>query len=232
MPRWRWVSGWVRSTAVRRVTVCGMAALCMEQLGFARNPVFAQPRPPAAANPSATSSSAASSSAAVSSAAVAPVQAIVDGQDAAIPTDPADVSPVLAPGPVLAPADQGTDLFTPSADDGRDALPLTLPGNEGGQAGAVMADPSASSHHHGAAATSAPAASSPAAALPAGSGALDSATVQRIVERLVALHFLASASDAQSADTLAQAIRDFQTSTGISPSGTLDRDTIGRLTTP
>ena len=71
-----------------------------------------------------------------------------------------------------------------------------------------------------------------AAALPAGSGALDSATVQRIVERLVALHFLASTADAQNPDTMAQAIRDFQSSTGISPSGTLDRDTIGRLTTP
>jgi len=75
-------------------------------------------------------------------------------------------------------------------------------------------------------------AATPAAALPAGSGALDSATLQRIVERLVALHFLASTADAQNPDTMAQAIRDFQSGTGISPSGTLDRDTIGRLTTP
>jgi hypothetical protein len=36
-----------------------------------------------------------------------------------------------------------------------------------------------------------------AAALPAGSGVLDSATVQRIVDRLVQLHFLASAADAR-----------------------------------
>jgi hypothetical protein len=71
-----------------------------------------------------------------------------------------------------------------------------------------------------------------AAALPAGSGTLDSATVQRIVDRLVALHFLSSAMDAQNPELIAQAIRDFQLSAGISPTATLDRDTIGRLTTP
>jgi hypothetical protein len=71
-----------------------------------------------------------------------------------------------------------------------------------------------------------------AAALPSGSGVLDSATVQRIVDRLVAMHFLYAAADAQDADALTQAIRDFQESAGISPTGTLDRDTIGRLTTP
>jgi hypothetical protein len=78
---------------------------------------------------------------------------------------------------------------------------------------------------------SAPVAAS-AAALPAGSGALDSATVQRIVDRLVALHLLSSSADAQNPDAMIQAIKDFQTGAGISPSGTLDRDTIGRLTTP
>ncbi|WP_298191355.1 peptidoglycan-binding domain-containing protein [Novosphingobium sp.] len=71
-----------------------------------------------------------------------------------------------------------------------------------------------------------------AAALPAGSGVLDSATVQRIVDRLVSLHFLANAADAQDPDLLTQAIREFQSNAGISPSGTLDRDTVGRLTTP
>jgi hypothetical protein len=71
-----------------------------------------------------------------------------------------------------------------------------------------------------------------AAALPAGSGVLDSATVQRIVDRLVQLHFLASAADAQDPDTLTEAIREFQINAGISPTGTLDRDTVGRLTTP
>jgi hypothetical protein len=79
----------------------------------------------------------------------------------------------------------------------------------------------------------APQAAAPlAAALPAGSGVLDSATVQRIVDRLVQLHFLASAADAQDPDALTEAIREFQVNAGISPSGTLDRDTIGRLTTP
>jgi peptidoglycan hydrolase-like protein with peptidoglycan-binding domain len=77
-----------------------------------------------------------------------------------------------------------------------------------------------------------PQASPDAAALPAGSGVLDSATVQRIVDRLVSLHFLANAADAQDPDTLTQAIREFQANAGISPSGTLDRDTVGRLTTP
>jgi hypothetical protein len=71
-----------------------------------------------------------------------------------------------------------------------------------------------------------------AAALPAGSGVLDSATIQRIVDRLVGLHFLANAADAQDPDLLTQAIREFQSNAGISPSGTLDRDTVGRLTTP
>ena len=71
-----------------------------------------------------------------------------------------------------------------------------------------------------------------AAALPAGSGVLDSATVQRIVDRLVSLHFLANAADAQDPDLLTQAIREFQSNAGISPSGTLDRDTVRRLTTP
>lgn len=71
-----------------------------------------------------------------------------------------------------------------------------------------------------------------AAALPAGSGVLDSATIQRIVDRLVALHFLSGVADAQNPEAVAQAIKDFQTSAGISPTGTLDRDTVGRLTTP
>ncbi len=83
----------------------------------------------------------------------------------------------------------------------------------------------------GATAPAAPPAPS-AAALPAGSGVLDSATVQRIVERLVALHFLGNAADAHDPETLIDALRAFQTSSGISPTGTLDRDTIGRLTTP
>jgi len=68
------------------------------------------------------------------------------------------------------------------------------------------------------------------AALPPGASVLDSATVQRIADRLLELHFLPSAADAQNPDAMAQAIRDFQTSVGISPSGTLDRDTVGRLT--
>jgi len=70
------------------------------------------------------------------------------------------------------------------------------------------------------------------AALPSGSGLLDSATVQRMIERLVALHFLGNAESGENPDTLVQAIKDFQQSAGIGATGTLDRDTIGRLTTP
>lgn len=72
----------------------------------------------------------------------------------------------------------------------------------------------------------------PPATLPAGSGTLDSATTQRIIDRLVELHFLNSAADAQNPDAVVLAIRDFQASIGISPSGTMDRDTVGRLTLP
>ncbi len=84
--------------------------------------------------------------------------------------------------------------------------------------------------------TTGPAASPPRTAapvtLPAGSGLLDSATAQRAIDRLVALHFLASPADAQNPEALGKAIRDFQASIGISPSGTMDRDTVGRLTLP
>lgn len=71
-----------------------------------------------------------------------------------------------------------------------------------------------------------------AVTLPSASGLLDSASVQRAIDRLVALHFLASPADGQNPDTLVQAIKDFQTSIGISPTGTMDRDTVGRLTLP
>jgi len=77
----------------------------------------------------------------------------------------------------------------------------------------------------------APQTSASAIAQPAGAGALDSTTVQRIVDRLVGQRFLASAADAQDPALFAEAIKGFQSSVGISPSGTLDRDTIGRLVT-
>ncbi len=77
----------------------------------------------------------------------------------------------------------------------------------------------------------APQTNASAIALPAGSGSLDSTTVQRIVDRLVGQHFLTSAADAQDPALFTEAIKAFQASVGISPTGMLDRDTIGRLVT-
>ena len=65
--------------------------------------------------------------------------------------------------------------------------------------------------------------------LPPGSAALDGATVQRVVARLVDLHLLGTPADAQDASLLANAIRSFQSGAGIAASGTLDRDTLGLL---
>lgn len=63
---------------------------------------------------------------------------------------------------------------------------------------------------------------------PAGAN-VDSATMRRIAERLVMLNLLARADDAQDPALLAEALRAFQSASGIAPTGTLDRDTIGRL---
>ena len=68
-----------------------------------------------------------------------------------------------------------------------------------------------------------------AIALPPGSAALDAASVQRVIARLVALHVLGTPMDAQDPALLAAAIRSFQSSIGIASTGALDRDTLGRL---
>ncbi|MDF8334358.1 hypothetical protein [Novosphingobium cyanobacteriorum] len=60
-------------------------------------------------------------------------------------------------------------------------------------------------------------------------GAVDSATLRRIAERLVSLNLLGRAEDAQDPALLLDALRAFQVATGIAPTGNLDRDTIGRL---
>lgn len=62
-----------------------------------------------------------------------------------------------------------------------------------------------------------------------GNGTFDSGTMRRIAERLVSLNLLAHADDAQDSALLAEAIRTFQSNSGIAPTGTLDRDTVGRL---
>lgn len=60
-------------------------------------------------------------------------------------------------------------------------------------------------------------------------GAVDSATLRRIAERLVSLNLLGRAEDAQDPALLLDALRAFQMAAGIAPTGNLDRDTIGRL---
>ncbi|MFM9937549.1 MAG: peptidoglycan-binding domain-containing protein [Novosphingobium sp.] len=136
------------------------------------------------------------------------------------PEPPADPEP--EPDPEADPQPMaGSDVGGFSRDEGDAAAPSVAQG----RISAPLAPPKSRQ-------PAVTAAAAAAAALPAGSGTLDSATVQRIIERLIALHFLASAADAQSQDVVTLAIKDFQSSAGISPTGTLDRDTIGRLTTP
>ncbi|WP_225206590.1 peptidoglycan-binding domain-containing protein [Novosphingobium huizhouense] len=77
----------------------------------------------------------------------------------------------------------------------------------------------------------APAAAGPAPADLALSGQpqTDSATMRRIAMKLVALGFLGRADDADDPAVLSDAVRAYQSASGIAPTGTLDRDTIGRL---
>ena len=126
------------------------------------------------------------------------------------------------PGPV-APADYRADLFAEPQPETETDLPATPqpPTGVSNPANELASEPSAPGPRPAQTVT-----------LPAGSGLLDSATAQRAIDRLVALHFLASPADAQNPDLLVQAIKDFQASIGISPSGTMDRDTVGRLTLP
>lgn len=71
--------------------------------------------------------------------------------------------------------------------------------------------------------------SSSAIALPAGSGTVDATTGRQVIERLVQLHFLNSAADAQDPALFAEAVRAYQSSVGIAATGVLDLPTIGRL---
>lgn len=153
----------------------------------------------------------------------ADAQGATAAQDAAAsePDPPANPYPEPEPDPETS---SGSDVGGFNRDPGDAAAEPSLP--------PTVPSPLSPSHPQGRQQPVVTAAAGAAAALPAGSGTLDSATVQRIIERLIALHFLASVSDAQSQDVVTQAIKDFQSSAGISPTGTLDRDTIGRLTTP
>jgi Putative peptidoglycan binding domain len=164
-----------------------------------------------------------------------------DGEPHSVPD--ADIGAPIPPPPLPEP-----EAALPSAGDAApladfdlsdppsssSAVAATVPGIEDELPDAGNANAPATTRRRGTPSSPVMQAGAPqvAAALPAGSGTLDSATVQRIVDRLVALHLLASAADAQNADAMVQAIKQFQTSSGITPSGALDRDTLGLLLTP
>lgn len=66
--------------------------------------------------------------------------------------------------------------------------------------------------------------------LPSAIGPIDTLITLRIVARLVQLHLLATPADAMDPAVAGEAIKAFQNGVGIPPTGVLDRDTIGLLT--
>jgi hypothetical protein len=62
--------------------------------------------------------------------------------------------------------------------------------------------------------------------------ALDSGTLQRIVERMIQYGLLSSSADAQDPTIFDQAVRGYQRLIGIAETGILDRDTVGRFLAP
>jgi hypothetical protein len=62
--------------------------------------------------------------------------------------------------------------------------------------------------------------------------ALDSGTLQRIVERMIQYGLLSSSVDAQDPTIFDQAVRGYQRLIGIAETGILDRDTVGRFLAP
>lgn len=62
------------------------------------------------------------------------------------------------------------------------------------------------------------------------SGSLDQSTLERVRQRLRNLNLLANADDSENG--LTEAIRRFQTSIRMPETGSLDRDTLGRLLVP
>ncbi len=65
-----------------------------------------------------------------------------------------------------------------------------------------------------------------------GGSAFDSATLQRIVERMIQYGLLGSSTDAQEPALFEQAVRAYQRLVGIAETGILDRDTVGRFLAP
>lgn len=69
----------------------------------------------------------------------------------------------------------------------------------------------------------------PAFAQPKHDTPLDPAIAALVVERLVALHLLDKAADAQDAGKSAEAIRGFQAGVGLKATGVLDRKTLAMM---
>jgi len=69
----------------------------------------------------------------------------------------------------------------------------------------------------------------PAFAQPKRDAPLDPAIAALVVSRLVALHLLDSAADAQDAGKAADAVRGFQAGVGLKPTGVLDRKTLAMM---
>jgi hypothetical protein len=69
----------------------------------------------------------------------------------------------------------------------------------------------------------------PAFAQPKRDAPLDPAIAALVVARLVALHLLDSAADAQDAGKAADAVSGFQAGVGLKPTGVLDRKTLAMM---
>jgi len=65
-----------------------------------------------------------------------------------------------------------------------------------------------------------------------GGSAVDSGTLQRIVDRMVQSGVLENSADAQDPALFDQAVRAYQRLVGIAETGNLDRDTVGRFLAP
>lgn len=170
----------------------------------------------------------------VAGAAIAEPEPLVPPQPPVLPVAEPDPQPVadpyggpLPPDPPEPPAPEaaivpGIEDALPDAGKASADPATTLPvGARGQSAVEVPRQPSAPSN----------ADQGSAIALPAGSGAVDSTTAQRMVERLVELHLLGSPAEAQDPALFAEAIKAFQARSGIAATGFLDRDTIGLLAT-
>lgn len=141
------------------------------------------------------------------------------------PDIPGDTAPGLAPP---APAATSATTVPDIEDELPDAGKADAPPTTSRRRTRSVPSPSPQAEPHS---LDRPAAALAAIPQPAGAGSLDSATIQRITDKLVGLRFLSSAADAQDPGLFADAVKAFQSSVGISPTGTLDRDTIGRLVT-